>query len=442
MGGIANEPIPAPRVVGIDDWAFRKGQRYGTILCDLERHCVIDLLADRSSQSAARWFRDHPTIEIISRDRGGIYAQAAREGAPQALQIADRWHLLKNGGEMLQRVVERNYHHLRQAARDQAKKNAARQTDEAEQTDEAQTEDGFCGFNFGLCVPVITTTPVARGPTRAQEKSRCQRQRRKTRYEAVVELHQQGIGKRAIARTLGLSRMTVRRYCQAGEFPEMASRGAKGRALPKQIDTHREYLSVRWEEGIRSGTVLWNEIRARGFTGSLTAVYRLLRLWRAQDPAAVKHSVAGAAHGGVSIPSPRQVSWWLLYPEKAQSQSYRRDGDPTTNQIKALIETFQEVSHPVRAVTSRGREFIEIMAKRQADRLDRWLEEATNENVPELTHFVKSLRQDYDAVHGALRFEWSNGQVEGQVNRLKMIKRQMYGRAGFPLLRKRVLARS
>ena len=136
----------APRVVGIDDWAFRKGQRYGTILCDLERHCVIDLLADRSSQSAARWFGDHPTIEIISRDRSGMYAQAARQGAPQAQQIADRWHLLKNLGEMLQRVVERNYQHLRQAARDQAKKNAARQTDEA------LTEDGFCRFNSGLSV--------------------------------------------------------------------------------------------------------------------------------------------------------------------------------------------------------------------------------------------------------------------------------------------------
>lgn len=432
----------APRVVGIDDWAFRKGQRYGTILCDLERHRVIDLLADRSSQSAARWFRDHPTIKIISRDRGGIYAQAAREGAPQALQIADRWHLLKNLGEMLQRVVERNYQHLRQAARDQGKKNAARQTDEAEQTDEAQAQDGFCRLDSGLCVPIITTASVARGPTQAQEKSRCQREKRKTRYDAVVELHQQGIGKRAIARAMGLSRMTVRRYLRVGEFPEIASRGAKGRELPKQIDAHREYLSVRWEQGIGSGTVLWNELRARGFTGSLTVVYRLIRLWRAQDPAAVKNSVAGAAPRCVSIPSPRQVSWWLLYPEKAQSQSYRREGVESTRQVKALVERFQEVSHPVSAVTSRSREFIEMMANRQANCLDRWLEEATHENVPELTQFVKSLRQDYDAVHGALAYEWSNGQVEGQVNRLKMIKRQMYGRAGFPLLRQRVLARS
>jgi len=136
----------------------------------------------------------------------------------------------------------------------------------------------------------------------------------------------------------------------------------------------------------------------------------------------------------------RQVSWWLLYPEKAQSQAYRREGVQPTRQAKALIETFQEVSHPVRAVTSRARELIEMMANRPADCLDRWLEEATHENVPELTHFVKSLRQDYSAVHGALHFEWSNGQVEGQVNRLKMIKRQMYGRAGFVLLRKRVLA--
>ena len=106
------------RVVGIDDWAFRKGQRYGTIFCDLERHRVLDLLDDRNCQSAAAWFRAHPEIQIISRDRGGIYAQAAREGAPQAIQIADRWHLLKNLGDMLQRLIDRHHGSVRQAEKE------------------------------------------------------------------------------------------------------------------------------------------------------------------------------------------------------------------------------------------------------------------------------------------------------------------------------------
>lgn len=337
----SRESKDAPRVVGINDWAFRKGQRYGTIICDLERHRVIDLLADRSSQSAAQWFREHPAIKIISRDRGGMYAQAAREGAPQAVQIADRWHLLKNLGEMLQRVVDREYKHLRQAAKDQLKKSAP----------EAHLKDVSSQFDSDFPVPVVTITPSARGPTRAQEKSRLQRERRKARYEAVVQLHQQGMGKRTIARTLGLSRMTVQRYCQASEFPEMASRRTAGKELPKQLDAYREYLNERWEQGFRSGTVFWNEIRARGFTGSLTAVYRLLRIWRAQDTTPPKSFVTSARTRCVAVPSPRQMSWWLLYPEKVPCAD-TRPGATAVVEAAALAEVFQGKSQPVRAVTS------------------------------------------------------------------------------------------
>ena len=333
---------------------------------------------------------------------------------------------------MLQRVVDREYQHLRQAAKDQTQKNVA----------EVQAEGEFCRLNSELFVPVVTTTPVARGPTRAQQESRLQRERRKAKYEAVVQLHQQGMGKRAIARALGLSRMTVRRYCQAGEFPEMASRGSAGKEHPKQLDAYREYLNERWEHGIRSGTVLWNEIRAQGFTGSLTAVYRLLRIWRAQDTATPKRFVISARSHCVPVPSPRQMSWWLLYPAKASFLNNRRQGAAPALEAQALAEAFKEKSPPIRAVTSRCREFIEMVTNRRADRLDGWLQDAAGENVPELTHFVKSLRQDLCAVRGALTYEWSNGQVEGHVNRLKMIKRQMYGRAGFPLLRQRVLAGS
>src|SRR5262249_23079590 len=105
---LPNEPAEPPRVVGIDDWAWRKGQRYGTVVVDLERSDVIDLLPDRDADTAAAWLKAHPGVEVISRDRSAAYAQAATEGASQAEQVADRWHLLKNLREAVERVLERH----------------------------------------------------------------------------------------------------------------------------------------------------------------------------------------------------------------------------------------------------------------------------------------------------------------------------------------------
>ncbi|WP_145231612.1 transposase [Gimesia algae] len=105
------------RVLGVDDWAMRRGQRYGTILCDLEKRQVIDLFPDRTSNTLAGWLVSHPGVEIISRDRGGEYAKGAAQGAPQAIQVADRWHLLKNARETLQKVIDRHQKQVRESVK-------------------------------------------------------------------------------------------------------------------------------------------------------------------------------------------------------------------------------------------------------------------------------------------------------------------------------------
>src|SRR5260221_3824627 len=107
---------PTPRVVGVDGWAWRKGQRYGTVLVDLERPCPVDLLPERTAEVFAAWLIAHPGVEVIRRDRGGSSAEGGRQGAPQALQIADRFHLVKNAGDHLEQVVARHHTLLRQAA--------------------------------------------------------------------------------------------------------------------------------------------------------------------------------------------------------------------------------------------------------------------------------------------------------------------------------------
>ena len=220
-------PAEAPRVLGIDDWAWRKGHRYGTILCDLERRKVVDLLPDRESDTVATWLRQHPGTEIVSRDRGGIYAEATRKAAPGAVQVADRWDLLRNLSEALKNALDPHHHLLAQAAR-------------SSRTDDA------------------TPTPVPSPPwsTRELLTQQQNRQRRYDRYQEVRGLMKTGASKAEIARQMGLDHRTVRKFMHAEVFPE-----AKPRIRRCIVDPHAEYLDRRLREGCRSPTRLWRELR-------------------------------------------------------------------------------------------------------------------------------------------------------------------------------------
>ena len=229
---LGQKPTPiAPRVLGLDDWAWRKGQRYGTILCDLERRCVVDLLPDRQSTTVTEWLRDHAPPEVISRDRAGAYAEAARQGAPHAVQVADRFHLVRNLREALEHVVARHGPLIEEAFRQSTP-------------------------------PPVThppTPPSNSIPTRPQQLSLQRRQRRLERYLQVMELRQRGISKRAIALQLGLNRKTVRDWLRAGQFPE--------RQIPQghsSVDRWLSYLEKRWAEGCHNRSQLWRELQSHG----------------------------------------------------------------------------------------------------------------------------------------------------------------------------------
>ena len=211
--------VKSPRVVGVDDWAWRKGHHYGTILVDLERHCPIDLLPDRSADSLATWLQAHPEVEIICRDRANEYIDGASRGAPQAQQVADRWHLLQNLREALERLLEQHPVCLYAAATPQPP------------AIEPEPQSS----------PKADEPPPPPSPPRfsqAEQRRQATRHRRLARYQAVIELHQQGLSSRAIARQLGLGRHTVRRYLDAGAFPEMAQR-RKGSSI---LDRYLPYL--------------------------------------------------------------------------------------------------------------------------------------------------------------------------------------------------------
>jgi transposase len=381
----AERATPAPRVVGIDDWAWRKGHRYGTILCDLERGRVIDMLADRSSASTEQWMRRHPGIEIVSRDRASLYAEAADKALPHAVQVAGRWYLLRNLSEALTNSLAPHHRTLNEAAR------------------ALQPELPFPPPEEVCNSAVKYRTEAARQRNR---------ERRLNRYEAVMEQLRQGSSQAATSRILGIDRRTVRRWSGSHGFPER--RPVLRRSC---VDRYEPYLRSRWEQGCRNTTQLWRELRERGFAGQRKIVYN----WIRQHLGPVRKGRDIRQCNRVPRASPRRTAW-LILKNPEESRPY--------------IDELFRVSPEIAALAAVAREFVRMIRDRDAAAWQPWLASAL---CSPLVGFARHLRRDEAAVLAALKTQWSNGPVEGHVHRLKLIKRSMYGRARFDLLRIRVL---
>lgn len=394
----APEPVAAtPRVLGVDDWAKRKGQSYGTILVDLEKQVVVDLLDERSAESLSKWLIEHPGVEIITRDRGADYKEGATRGAPEALQIADRFHLLQNIADTLQRMLAQRTNELRQAARQVA-------TEQEEAVNHLPEVD-----------TMVAVTEEAIQETRVPPTVR------QLRFAEVKEYQRQGWSQRAVAAHLKLDRRTVGKYFALDSCPE---RPSVPQSTPK-VMPYLAYLSRRWQEGCHNIKQLYVELEGQGFTGHYTAVYRAIK--RLLTNGKIELPIP-QVHVPVPNLSVTQAVWLLLHPDERLKKEECQLRDK-------LCEICQEIE------TSRqlAQSFCELVRERAAEKLDDWLKKARESGISAFKNFAIGLQRDYDEVKAALTYEWSNGQVEGQVNRLKFIKRQMYGRAKFDLLRKRVL---
>lgn len=400
-------PASSPMVLGMDDFAIRRGHRYGTVMVDLEAQRVVDLLPDRTAETASAWLIGHERPEIVCRDRAGAYAEAVRQAAPTAVQVADRFHLTRNAGEALERALARHPGVLRAATEGEATAPAGPPESPADASSET-SGDG----------PPVVVDP--------------RRERRRLRYEQVVALRTEGWSITAISQQLGLSRPTVRKYVQAETFPEWAPR----RTLLRAGAAHTVYLQRRWTDGCRDAKVLREELRARGFSGSLRMVQRAVAGWRetpgrrGRQPDAPRPLPPGVVPRPRAL-SPRQALWLLLRPEE--------DLTAEEGVMRArLLAGSAEISATFTLVEA----FRRMLRTREHAALDPWLEAAETAAVPEMRGFAASLRRDYAAVDAALGHSWSSGQVEGHVTKTKLIKRLMYGRGSFDLLRRRVLLAS
>jgi transposase len=383
---------PTPKVLGVDDWAFRKGQRYGTILVDLEKRCPVDLLADREAETLKAWLANHPGVEIISRDRAAAYAEAARKGAPQAVQIADRFHLLKNLVDAFEFFLKRQQKSIREAAKD-------------------------------IYPQRIDEEPKPKRPS-ASETSR---ERRLARYNQVKELYQQGATTLAIARQLNMHRRTVRHFIRCEEFPERLKPSKRRSGLDGFIG----YIKQRWDEGCHNSSQLWREIREKGYKGSESMLRHYLAKWRLELPPELRRYRRNEANNyptPIRLPSTRRMTWLLLDKVKECKE-----------EEQALLKKLEEHYPDIASVKQLANRFFKIINGRMIKDLDGWIEEASKSSSPEMQTLAQGIIRDKAAVEAALKYEWSQGQVEGQVNKLKTIKRGMYGRAKFDLLKSRVL---
>jgi transposase len=412
---VPDDHRPTPRVLGVDDWAKRKGQSYGTILIDLERHQPVDLLDTRSSDALADWLQAHPGVEIISRDRARIYQEGATLGAPDAIQIADRFHLIQNLVDTIRRMFDRHAPDLRATAEQIA---AAAPASVSADINASPTESSLSRKADQQPVNVIITDPESSSipPLADREKSTAE-----LRFAEVKALQREGLSRRAIAQRLSMSWRTVARYAGYDTYPE---RAASHQSTSKAI-TYLPYLSRRWREGCHNAKLLFAEIQETGFSGSYSSVWRLVnRYLRTETP----NKASKPPRPAIPRLSARQAAWLLV-----------RQPEEMDDKQKVARKTLLEVSTIAAQAYPLARAFRQMINERQMDEFDTWLIKAKSSGIAEFRRFATSLQSDYQVVKNALVYPWSNGQVEGQVNRLKLIKRQMYGRASFPLLRKRVL---
>ncbi|MGW7641265.1 transposase [Streptomyces decoyicus] len=371
-----------PRVLGVDDFAIRRGQTYSTGLTCGESHRVVDVLPTREAGPLAAWLTSHSGVEILCRDRAGAYAEGARRGVPDALQVTDRFHLWQGLGRAVETCVAAHRDCLR-----------------------TPWPNGS--------MPRSTGPDLDRPPDQSDPVGR-RAERKKAAHALVHELLAQGHSCRAIARHLGWGLNTVLRYAAAVRWQDTIR---ESRPRPSRLDPYKPYLERRFATGCTSVTQLHSELLAERAPITFGMVRAHIATLRTVPPGAPPRP-----------PTVRQVTGWLTRHPTTLSEEDRAD-------LKEILARCPELD------TAAGhiRDFGKILTYRLGATLLTWIDAVDASQLPGLTGFALHLLRDLDAVTAGLTLEWSSGSVEGAVNRIKKIKRQLYGRAGFELLRKMIL---
>ncbi|MFC6667995.1 ISL3 family transposase [Deinococcus radiopugnans] len=399
-------PLPSfttPRVLGVDDFCFRRRKTYGTILIDLERHQVVDLLPDREAATLAQWLQDHPGVEVISRDRSGDYARGAASGAPDAQQIADRFHLFGNIREAVETWLRHHRDQLRESPNP-----------------------------VPTSLVSLPERPLARPaaqPRRTTTRGRlrivvARRAERAQRYEQVARLFAAGHTFSAIAREVGLARSTVTEWLRREGFP-------RRQTPPSSLTRYAPLIRASMAQREWTVTQIFDALVQQGYEGAFSGVSAYVTWLREGHEPPATADQPGLTPVREKRLGVREVSWLFtldpdrLTPEMTRRRSLLVDRWPQGQATYALI---QQLTSLLRQAPTSGSAL-----------LASWIQTALDSSMAEIQRLGRSFKKDFAAICGAIESPWSNGQTEGQVHRLKLIKRQMYGRANLDLLKCRVL---
>jgi transposase len=389
------------KIIGIDDFAFQKGHTYGTIIVDHEQGSVVDLLPDRSAKTLVTWLKAHPEIEIITRDRSHEYSKACAEGAPQARQVFDRWHVLKNLRDALEHFLKRNSKPVAEIAKE---------------------------------FKSISSIPINKGSKKHQERATTMLEVRRERILRARALFAEHQNIARVAKALPASKVFVRKAIRSEGLPDLRDNARATSLLERWVPE----LEARFVSGLRNAKQFWRELCELGFEGSYKRIHDWVRFRRDQQEARDAAQVTTVSPTEILAPSeqartrsftPRQLVWLLLFAD-----------EKLNNQDAKILERLSVVCPDVPKARVLAQEFQRLIREKDVNALDAWFTAVKSSGLPDLMSFAVGLEREREPLEAAISEIWSNGRAEGHVNRLKLIKRQAYGQAGFELLRKRVLA--
>lgn len=398
--------IKQPRVLGVDDWAFRKGVRFGTILIDMETSRPIDLLQTRESSDLKAWLAKYPGAEIVTRDRSGSYASAINEMCPEALQVADRFHLLVNLSDALDKYFKSISREIRRVLKDKSEE--------------------ILAMSPAIDPPHAVTVKESLMPQKMPVSLEIMADQRLDTFHQVKGLRKQGTPLKRIAKILGISRNTVKSYClQETLVP---------RSHPKSINIElfTGYLLNRLAMNGFKKIDIFNEIVELGYNGGCTQAYSYMRKIYAE-------------YGMTTPDNAASQQKMIPYIKPMSSQKLARfiganlsdiENPQERNCMITLIGNCQELR-----IVRKLAQLFRIIIKRGCGNIKKWIDFVLRSRyrLSGIKMFANGLLRDLQAVENGITMTWSNGTVEGHVNRIKSIKRGMYGRAGFELLRRKVI---
>ena len=399
--------LPTPTVLGVDDFALRKRQTYGTVLIDLERRQPVALLPDRTADTVAQWLRAHPGVEVIARERSTAYAEGARQGAPTAPQVADRFHLLQNLREALDQVCIMHGHVL-------------------DAVNETMRQQPVSRPDGAIAVPV----PSHALPLPAQQRAAQRQAHRQALHTQVWTLHRQGWTAPAIAQQVGRSLRTVQRDLRLATCAGRTRRSDLGDSV---LNPYKPYLLERWNAGCYTAMRLFRALQQRGYSGSdgrVAAYARRLRQAQGLAP--------GQRRPRQSLPHVAEPVCQPLTPRRASWLALRRETKCTEAEAQQLTQLRAQQGELPEAIAL-AQECAALVRQQHPEALDPWRKRAMTSPLEALQRFATGLSEDYAAVKAGVTLPWSSRPVEGHIHRRKMLKRQMFGRARLDLLSCRFL---